>query len=697
MKNEVNLIVALSNHLTDIQISELTREQIASFTEENITHLTPRQITLFSPEQISFFSIEQISFFSKKQISGKKYVGNYWTPEILDKEVGISSNSGGLSPEQIIALGDKVLSLGTIAITNLSPEATQALSPKYISLFAAGQIRGINVSVLSIDQISAISAKGIIGLTNTQLANLGKLISELSQNAVAALTTTQITGLSPFQTSKLTIVQLKSLNYTQITVLSKQQVSAFSSAQIQALFKEAKQYSFIFLLLHLKFDFVKSTKEKQFKENEKIRTRLSNLGVKLTSSEQHIFTANHNQSSGKQNKDIKKETAIDHSLDDHQNVIKKITSERLHNTNAAAFNLQHQIIQQGTMSKNHSNSLIDEINTITRMFVQLLMLYMPFKKEQSTEDISKKPSLITIIFAKINLDNLLNSNLRLESLILASDIVQKSSHTSYFNNIQITAVMRSVSDISNIYQTQFGHSTATLNTITESNVFKRNAILSNLIEISTLTIIKSLGIKTLSYNFLSLSEKRHPPEGNTILTFSDTENELSIDSLSETPLEKNLGDLLRLSPIQYFLPPVAHQDPSEDPFRIINKTEETPPLPKLFYEEPILIPESVNKAPIKNIPLSKNNDTSSSINIDPDTLPNLTQDIFNFDTTEDTPSGEISLNYDEPLATETTGKESGHPIQLLINNMASLNDDSANKTNATASLLDIIIIKNNLL
>lgn len=273
-------------HLLDnAQIRELQDEQIVKLEKKQIMQLSAQQITMFTATQISVFSAEQISFLSQEQVAGKQYVGDYWTPEISLDEIGLSSNSRGLSAEHVIAMGDRVLCLGTIAISNLSTDATQALSPTYIAQFTAGQVRGLNTNILRANQVAAISAKSIIGLTPAQLINIGKLISNLSPDAIAVLTTPQITALTLAQASVLSIPQIKAFKKIQLAALSPQQIGIFSKAQVKALFKDdtiSPQYLSICISMCFDFNPTHLSKEQILELGDNVQYLSANLIAKLS-------------------------------------------------------------------------------------------------------------------------------------------------------------------------------------------------------------------------------------------------------------------------------------------------------------------------------------------------------------------------------------------------------------------------------
>ena len=452
---------------TDDQIIEMLVEQIISLTQQDIAQLSAKQISLFSSEQISLFSEEQISYFSKEQIAGVQYTGNYWSPEIYQEQMGISENSSGLSAKQIIALGDKVLCLGTIAITNLSSEATQAISPEYIAQFTPGQVRGLNISALTEEQVGSINAQGITELTKRQIEDLGKMISHLSLEATGALTPEQVGWFSIPQASKLTVLQIKSLRGAQIKMLSGQHIAAFSQTQIKALLEDVRQYAFIFLLMNLKFEPLKFNKERILEIEDDIRIKSEIIIKKLVTKSTQLFDISYDQiikeKSDAENKKTSYETSSSNNTSGWGvNLVSITGSEKFKAIGGASFNLANQVTQQSPLFDEFSQSLRDEISNLTRMFVQLMMLYVPFNKKE-TEDLVHIPllKLTHMALIEINFDNSSSTDF-LDKLILSKDIVEKLSYTSHFNNIQIIALKRSISEVSNLYQTQFGYSMAAL-------------------------------------------------------------------------------------------------------------------------------------------------------------------------------------------------------------------------------------------
>lgn len=271
--------------LSDVQIRTLQDKQIIDLKKEQIMQLNAQQIVLFSAVQISVFSEEQISVLSEEQITGKQYIGDYWTPEISLNESGISSNSRGLSATQIVAMGNKVLCLGTIAITNLSTDATQALSPEYIAQFTAGQVRGLNTNVLHTSQIAALSAQGISGLTSIQLINIGKRISSVSPDAIKGLTPTQITVLTVAQVIMLSASQIKALKKNHIAALSPEQVAVFSTAQIKALYNDSSlppQYFSICIAMCFDFNINSLSKQQIIELGDDVQYLSANVIAKLS-------------------------------------------------------------------------------------------------------------------------------------------------------------------------------------------------------------------------------------------------------------------------------------------------------------------------------------------------------------------------------------------------------------------------------
>lgn len=514
MKKKLNTIVsALTEQIgfigfTDDQIIKMLPEQIISLTQQDIAQLSAKQVSLFSAEQFSLFSEEQISYFSKEQITGVQYTGNYWSPEIYQEQVGISENSSGLSAKQIIALGDKVLYLGTIAITNLSSEATQAIPPEYIAKFTPGQVRGLNIGALTEEQIGSINAQGITELTKRQIEDLGRMISHLSLEATGALKPEQVGWFSTPQASKLSVLQIKILRGTQIKMLSGQHIAAFSDAQIKALLEDARQYAFIFLLMNLKFEPLKFNKEKIIEIEEEIRIKSEIIIKKLVTKSTQLFDMSYDQiakeKTDAENKKTSHETSsLNNTSGWVMNLISITGSEKFKAIGGASFNLTNQVTQQSPLFEEFSQSLRDEISNLTRMFVQFMMLYVPFNKKE-IEDFVNIPllKLTNMAVIKIDFENSSSTDF-FNKLILSKDIAEKISYTSHFNNIQIIALRRSISEVSNIYQTQFGYSMAALIGVSSPQALEN--IPTTLELISYLSLNVSFGENLFSINTATFS------------------------------------------------------------------------------------------------------------------------------------------------------------------------------------------------